>query len=457
MPMTVRGYFVLLVVAVVLPALALSAFLVWLNADSQRASQEQVHQDYALTLTEVVDREVRTAIAVLEALRHAALLQQGDIKGFEAVARRVHSDNPHWLTMVLTDTDGQQLMNLAAKPDQPLPNIGSFPVIQEVMRGKPAVSDLLIGQVTQAHLLSMHVPVFVEGKQLYALGISLRAQHFQRVLERFSVSEGTIAGLVDKRGIIIARTLEPEKGMGTPTATMWTQADAAKGILRGTDRLQVPVVGAFARSELTGWRTIVSVRAADFDAPRDKAILLMSLGAAGVLGTGLGIALYLGRRVVGPLERLAREADRMVAGESIRAGKKSDPVEIGELEHALWLAGQQQREASRSYQESEQRFSLLVHGVCDYAIFMLDPKGIVTSWKSWCRADQRLFRRGDNRIALHPFLYRGGPAMQACRNRRSPVPRPAATSTARAGNSARTEHASGRRSTLSGFWTRKAV
>ena len=41
MPMTVRGYFVLLVIAVVLPALALLAFLVWLNADSQRATRSR--------------------------------------------------------------------------------------------------------------------------------------------------------------------------------------------------------------------------------------------------------------------------------------------------------------------------------------------------------------------------------------------------------------------------------
>ena len=32
--------------------------------------------------------------------------------------------------------------------------------------------------------------------------------------------------------------------------------------------------------------------------------------------------------------------------------------------------------------ESEQRFQLLVQGVTDYAIFMLDPDGIVTSWNT---------------------------------------------------------------------------
>ena len=37
--------------------------------------------------------------------------------------------------------------------------------------------------------------------------------------------------------------------------------------------------------------------------------------------------------------------------------------------------------------ESEERFHLLVEGVKDYAIFMLDPKGRVASWNSVNRAN----------------------------------------------------------------------
>jgi PAS domain S-box-containing protein len=43
--------------------------------------------------------------------------------------------------------------------------------------------------------------------------------------------------------------------------------------------------------------------------------------------------------------------------------------------------------AERAVRESEQRYSLLVEGVTDYAIFMLDPNGIVTNWN---RGAQRI-------------------------------------------------------------------
>jgi PAS domain S-box-containing protein len=46
----------------------------------------------------------------------------------------------------------------------------------------------------------------------------------------------------------------------------------------------------------------------------------------------------------------------------------------------------ERRAAERELHESEQRFRLLVQGVRDYAIYMLDPEGVVTNWNAGAEA-----------------------------------------------------------------------
>ena len=64
--------------------------------------------------------------------------------------------------------------------------------------------------------------------------------------------------------------------------------------------------------------------------------------------------------------------------------------------------------------QSEERFRLLVQGVHDYAILMLDPEGLIVSWNEGAQRIKRLYRRGDRRPAFLPLLYAGG-----CRGRRA--------------------------------------
>lgn len=103
----------------------------------------------------------------------------------------------------------------------------------------------------------------------------------------------------------------------------------------------------------------------------------------------------------GPHENSTRTVDRSLAGggsETVElalrrkdgsiftASLSARPIEDenGHIEYHFfsYLDTTERLDHQRSRREAEQRFRLLVEGVTDYAIYMLDPAGYVTSWNS---------------------------------------------------------------------------
>ena len=71
----------------------------------------------------------------------------------------------------------------------------------------------------------------------------------------------------------------------------------------------------------------------------------------------------------------------------LRTPPGKNPSQFGTKWRLVGLAGWRQRlmfgkdkQRQRDLFESERNFRLLVEGVTDYALYMLDPDGIITSW-----------------------------------------------------------------------------
>ena len=130
------------------------------------------------------------------------------------------------------------------------------------------------------------------------------------------------------------------------------------------------------------------------------------------------------------LRRAYDELERRVDERTMELRKTNDALnaEIEQrkrIEAALERDIAQRRAAQRALAESERRFRLLVQGVTDYAIFMLDPDGCVTTWNTGAQrihqysADEiigqnfgRFYteeerQRGEPARALHVAAYEG--------------------------------------------------
>ncbi|WP_084698154.1 hybrid sensor histidine kinase/response regulator [Muricoccus aerilatus] len=104
--------------------------------------------------------------------------------------------------------------------------------------------------------------------------------------------------------------------------------------------------------------------------------------AAGLPARALAEARTTGRFEV-EAWRIRKDGSRVWAGVVIDAIRDEAGEVIGFAKITRDLS--ERRRVEQALQESERRFRLLVNGVTDYAIFMLDPNGAVVNWNAGAR------------------------------------------------------------------------
>jgi signal transduction histidine kinase/ActR/RegA family two-component response regulator len=348
-PRSLRIYLALLVAASILPVLGMSAYLLFSAADHERQSAEASLLRSALAIRVALDREIQIAVAALETLRHSRELAAGDLRGFEAQARVIKAQHPHWIGIVLTRPDGQQLFNLAAQSGQPLPNIGHYEVIQAVVRKRaPAVSELMVGRVRPVPLVGIDVPV-LEGAELkYILGLSMPAAHIQQLLEQVPVPPGAVATIADYKDVVVARSGASAQA-GERAGVLAALGNAAEGLARAGEGSAARVVG-YSRAEASGWIATVSLPEVALAAATRRSIVALVLGGGALLALTLGAVVLLGRRIASPIERLAKSAADVVRGVPGLPAAHGAIAEVHALEAALRAAGELQRRANEDRQ-----------------------------------------------------------------------------------------------------------
>ena len=345
--MRIRTRLLLLVCVLLIPALLAAgvgvAYIYRQVQESNYASMQETARALALAL----DQDLQRRRAILETLADSSSLQRGELQPFHAYAAAVAKHNQ--ATIILSDLDGAQLLNTRVPPGRPLPRMLAMEREMRARFGNEAVlvSDVYLPpQGLGPHSFAIQVPVRRAGRVEQFLSMAAFTAQMQELLAAQRLPQGWHGTIADRRGIVAARSLEPEKFVGQPLRDSLRQrlAVETEGRQAGLSLAGVPSTVFFSRAPFSGWTFVLSVPNSALYAPGTRAMLLLGVISFLLLGIGLAGALALARRIAGRIEALREAAHALGRGEAMQA-PRTGTVELDEVGDAMSDASRRLRDA----------------------------------------------------------------------------------------------------------------
>ncbi|HLN09604.1 MAG TPA: PDC sensor domain-containing protein, partial [Xanthobacteraceae bacterium] len=178
--LSIRGRMIVVVLAVAIPMVLLSAVMVGRLAESERQSRRDALIYSAQSIATSVDAQIERFRSIAMVLALSPSLLNDDLATFRREAEQMRPTlSGAWL--IVADPAGQQLINLHLPADAPLPRRAAKAMeVQDraFKTGQIQVSDVFIGAASQAPIVSVEVPIFRDGTPHYLLAVIMEARLF---------------------------------------------------------------------------------------------------------------------------------------------------------------------------------------------------------------------------------------------------------------------------------------
>ena len=373
---------IILVTGLLLPVILFSWLLLSRFAEGERSRYEDEALDYSRRIAAAVDRDLGGLQAALQVLATSRMWDSGNYPELHQQALEVKQ--LLGADIIVKDPSGQQLVNTRVPAGSPLPR--SLPEADRAALAtrEPVISDLFVGATAGTSIVSINVPVLRGGDVVGLINAGISPDRFARLLASQGLPEVWTGALVDKAGRIIARSRQHERFVGAEaTDSLRESATGREGTWVGTTVEGTPVLSAFARTSLGGWRAAVGVPVATASAPAREALVELLAAGGLVLGLASLVAGYCGRQISRAMRRLALVAESISSG-VVPQRSRGVLREVGEIECALTRAANQLREKTQDRDRAEAeltRSKAQLERVLDtspVAIMEVDATGAIT-------------------------------------------------------------------------------
>ena len=319
---SLRSKLLLLAAGSVLPVLVLTSVLGWMLLEHQRDSFRRAAQDRNRMFITALEAQMGGHITTLRALAASAALQSGDLRTFDAEARRVLPTQPGWQNIMVLDTTGRQLVNLRLPYGQG-PSAHAAPVEMDLVRqalasDQPVIGNMSVGPVTGKLGIAVRLRVRAGPAGPMVLQFVLGPDSLSPLMQLVGYPETWSYGVADRHGVFIARVPQAVAGQRMAPDFERHLAEAPQGWFHGHTLEGRDTYTAYQTSAMTGWSTGVAIPSGEVYGAAWRAAALLAAGALLSLVLAIASAVWLGRRISAPITRLA-EAARQLGHRPINA------------------------------------------------------------------------------------------------------------------------------------------
>jgi HAMP domain-containing protein len=338
--LSIRGYMMLLIAAIMLPMLTLVAIIAWDYGKAAQRTIEAQRLDVANNIKIMIDREIDQTAGFLDGLSSAPGLRNNRSEVVERVTKMARERG--FKSLAVYDLSGAQtLASAEVGPTVPAESVG----LAEIKAGRKVfVSNLISNTGEKPGLYFVSVPMLADGQMVGMLTGGLPVGRLQRLFEEagLTVRQGWSAGITDREGILLARSKNPETFVGVPAQQ--PMYDFARGTI---DRDGINVKNAYERSLTSGWSTSVAVPTVIVDAPLWHTALTMTVIGVVLTLVSLLLAFLVASHLSRAIQRLGIAAVAIASGDVVRM-PSSNIAELQDVSRSIEVTGAVARRSRRA-------------------------------------------------------------------------------------------------------------
>ena len=353
-PRTIRQRLAMLVLAAVVPLNVLVVVAMTNIAAASRQAQVDGLLYTTQTVVVALDAYLKHYIALAEVLAKAPSLLNNDLTTFRTEAERAFPDASE-AALIVSDLQGQQLLNLLVLPGAPLPrrpDTGLATQARAFSTKSSVISDVVLGKVRGDWVADIEVPVFRKDQPFRSLTVTLTAKGIYRLLSAQKIPSGWLAGIIDRTGRFLARIPANDTYVGQLASASWREIMHREGVFEFRTLEGDKTVGANLISKISGWPVAVSAQVRVLNAPFWDTTKWATAGTIIISLVSVLLAFAIARRISTPIIELEKQASALLAGQSAHLNS-----ELPEIDHA-WAA---LNEAVAERKKAEAHQQLLQH------------------------------------------------------------------------------------------------